>query len=64
MDKIYASEVQRGGFYMTRDNYVIRAAGSFGEQGEVLHEEERNWSRGGLKAHPGVTPGCTTPARQ
>lgn len=34
---------------MTRDNYVIRAAGSFGEQGEVLHEEERNWSRGGSK---------------
>lgn len=48
---------------MTRDNYVIRVAGSFGEQGEVLHEEERTGAEG-LKAHPGVTPGCTTPARQ
>lgn len=35
-----------GGFYMTGDNYVIRVAGSFGEQGDVLHEEE-SCSRGG-----------------
>lgn len=40
----------RGGFYMTRHKYVTRLAGSFGEHWEVLHE--------------GVTPGCTTPARQ
>lgn len=39
MDKI-CDRGSRGGFYMTRDNYVIRVAGRFGEQGEALYEEE------------------------
>lgn len=61
MDKICVRG-SRGGFYMTRDNYIIGVAGSFGGQGEVLHEEE--YCSCGVKAHPGVTPGCKTPARR